>query len=104
METKTDYIRRLQDRIQELHGCSAQYVESVRVTEIFRGDKTWQGTVEIFNVAGHPEAKRAYCWSHLKGMHDSRREIVAILGLPPVDSPLTAVRTWIAADVEDGKR
>jgi len=103
-ELRTATFGRLQNQIQELHGRSAQHVESVRVTEMFRGNKTWQGTVEVFDVAGHPKAKRAYCWSHLKGMHDSRREIVAILGLLPVGSALAALRTWIVSDVQHDKR
>lgn len=60
-----DYIARLQNAIRDLHGCESTYVETVPVTETFQGKTVWQGEVEVFNIRGHPKAKRAYAWSHM---------------------------------------
>jgi hypothetical protein len=93
-----DYIGELIDVIRRLHGCEAEYVETVPVTESFRGQTVWQGDVEVFNIRGHPVAKRAYAWSHET---DKGKRYVAVLELPPVDSPEKAVR---AAIVEEAKK
>lgn len=55
------------------------------------------GYVETFNLAGHPKAKRAYAWSHRSGKDDSDERFVAVLEIPPVDSPQTAVKLQTAA-------
>jgi len=39
----------------------------VPVHEVFQGKTLWQGDVEVFDLAGHPKAKRAYGWSHPEG-------------------------------------
>jgi hypothetical protein len=98
MESKEQYLRRLQEGVEQRHGCTARHVESVRVMETFRADISWQGTVEVFELTGHAEATRAYCWSHLKGMHDMRTDFVSLLGTPAINCPLAAVRAWIVGD------
>ena len=62
------------------------------VVETFRGKIVWQGQVEVFALKGHPKAKRCYAWSHEE---DGKRRYVAVLELPPVNSPVTAVRAAI---------
>ena len=54
--------------------------------------------MEIFEITGHPKATRVYAWSHVDGEDDSDERFVAVLGVPPVDSPLRAVQVSIAAD------
>ena len=49
----------------------------------------WQGTVEIFDLIGHPKAKRAYAWTYRDG---DQNKIIVVLGIPPVDSPQNAVK------------
>jgi hypothetical protein len=98
VENKREYIERLQMVIHHLHGCDSKHVESVPVHEVFRGQTVWQGVVEVFTVTGHPKAQRAYAWAHLTGADDSGERIVAVLELPPVASPETAVRASIVAD------
>ena len=46
------------------------------VHEVFRGETVWQGDVEVFDLTGHPKAKRAYAWSHLDGKNDERTRFV----------------------------
>ncbi len=97
MESKQDYIARVQTAIQHLHNCAATYRETVPVHEVFRGQTVWKGNVEVFDLSGHPQAKRAYGWSHPdKGGTDER--FVAVLEIPPVESAVTAVRAAIITD------
>jgi hypothetical protein len=100
---KTDYLARLQVAITHLHKCGATWRESVLVTEIFRGKTIWQGDVEVFDLAGHPKAKRAYGWSHPEGADNKGERFVTVLEIPPVDSPQTAVKVSIVSDIKKGK-
>lgn len=61
-----DYIEELQAALLNLHGVSSTYFESVPVLEEFNGETVWQGEVEVFDIRGHPKAKRAYAQ---KGRH-----------------------------------
>jgi len=83
-----------------LHGCGAVHRETVPVHEVFRGQTVWQGEVEVFDLTGHPKAKRAYGWSHREGKSDEGERFVAVLEIPPVVSPVTAVRVSIMADAK----
>lgn len=82
--------------ISDLHGCEARFVESVPVKETFQGAIVWEGVVQVFELT-HPTATRAYAWSHAIVGSD-RRRVVAVLGVPPVDSPGAAVRASIVRD------
>jgi hypothetical protein len=89
-------IAELKAAILKLHGAKAEHVESVSVHETFQGQTVWDGTVEVFDLAGHASATRAYAWSH-EGDSGGRR-YVAVLHVPPVDSPVNAVRAAIVAE------
>jgi hypothetical protein len=93
-------IDELAAAIKRLHGASAKHVESVDACEIFRGKVIWDGTVEIFDLLGHAKAKRCYAWKHWKDEHGRQERIVTVLEVPPVDSPVTAVRAAIVADIK----
>ncbi|MCE0496345.1 MAG: hypothetical protein LV481_00150 [Methylacidiphilales bacterium] len=82
------YLATLAKAFTDLHGCEARHVETVPVIECLEGKTVWRGEVEVFDLIGHPEARRGYAWSYDK---KSESETVAVLGLPPVSSPLTAV-------------
>jgi len=98
-----DYIPRLQQAIRDLHGCESSYLESVAVHETFQGKTVWQGEVQVFEIRGHPIAMRAYAWSHKTGQNDQHDRYVAVLELPPVDSPQTAVRAAIMQEIRDAR-
>ena len=83
-----------------MHNCGATYVQTVPVHEIFKGQTVWQGDVEVFDLHGHPKAKRAYAWAHLDGKHDERTKFVAVLEIPPVDSAQKAVQVQIVKEVK----
>ena len=56
--------RVLQKSVIDLHGCKATWVASAPVRETFQGKTVWEGFVEIFDLEGHPTAKRCYAWAH----------------------------------------
>ena len=82
----------------------AKHVGSMPFHEVFEGKTVWQGDVEVFDLTGHPKAKRAYAWSHLDGAKDERTRFVAVLEIPPVDSAQRAVQVQIVKDVKANKK
>ena len=86
----------LQDAIRHMHGCEATWVESVPVTETFKGETAWNGEVQVFEIHGHPSATRAYAWSH--ATDGTRRKFVAVLGVGPIQDAVAAVRASIVAE------
>jgi hypothetical protein len=76
--------------VERATGGAVEHLESVPVVETFREETVWQGTVEVFSVA-NPPPERAYGWA-VEG------DYVAVLGNPPVDSPVAAVRAWIVSE------
>lgn len=103
MANKKDYLARLQVTVSQLHNCGAVWRESVPVHEVFQGKTLWRGDVEVFDLTGHPKAKRAYGWSHPDGADNKTERFVAVLEIPPVDSPETAVKMAIYSDIKKGK-
>jgi hypothetical protein len=87
-------ITEFKDAIRATHGCESLYVKSVPVKEVFEGKTTSEGTVAVFDLVGHPKAKRAYAWSSRDG---DQKKTVAVLEVPPVDSPQSAVKVVIAS-------
>ncbi len=88
----------------QLHNCSATWRETVPVREVFQGKTIWQGNVEVFDLAGHPKAKRAYGWSHPEGDDNKGERFVTVLEIPPVVSAETAVKISIVSDVKHSKK
>jgi hypothetical protein len=99
-----DYIGQLQDAIRNLHGCESSYLETVPVTETFRGETVWSGEVEVFELLDHPKASHAYAWSHKAGKNDKETRYITVLQIPPVTSPETAVRAAIAAEIQNARQ
>ncbi|MDB6125785.1 MAG: hypothetical protein JWQ71_4778 [Pedosphaera sp.] len=83
-----------------MHKADSTHVESVPVREVFQGKTIWNGIVEVFDLRGHPKATRCYAWSHRAGKDDSDERFVAVLDIPPVVSPKSAVKVAIAAEVK----
>lgn len=97
------YVEELANVIRQLHGCEAVHVETVPVQEVFQGKTVWQGEVEVFNIRGHPKARRCYAWAHATGEDDKGKRYVAVLELPPVDSAQKAVRAAIIDEARKQK-
>jgi hypothetical protein len=77
---------------------------SVPVHEVFRGETVWKGEVEVFDLTGHPKAKRAYGWSHPEGENDTGERFVTVLEIPPVHSAKTAVQAAIVSGAKKSKK
>jgi hypothetical protein len=90
----------LKQAVERMHGGTATSVESVAVKETFQGDTVWEGVVHIFELAGNPLATSAYAWSTEEG---GKNRFIAVLHVPPVDSPQKAVQAAIVHDYRSGK-
>jgi hypothetical protein len=102
MITKQSNIKDLKRAIENLHNCSASYVEDVTVSEHFGVDTVWEGTVSIFKLKGHPKATKCYAWSSpIKGK--TKRRYYTVLEIPPIDSAEKAVRASIVSDYKNEK-
>lgn len=88
-------IEELRKVIRFLHNADAVHVESVPVKETFQGQTVWDGVVEVFKLIGHPKALKAYAWAHETDDPKNPKRHVAVLHIPPVVSPETAVRAAI---------
>ncbi len=88
-------IQELKGIIEQEPGVTATHLESVPIHEQHEGNTVWKGIVEVFHLDGHPESARAYAWSHDTDDKANPRRHVTVLHLPPVVSPLTAVRAAI---------
>lgn len=94
MEVDSEQLR---VAVEAMHGSEATLVQSVPVTETFKGETVWEGLVHVFALEGNPLATRAYAWSSpVEGTE--RRKFYAVLHVPPITSPIDAVRTSIAAE------
>jgi hypothetical protein len=95
------YIEKLQDVIRHLHGVESRHVESVPVTERYQGKTIWEGIVEVFDITGHPKATRVYAWAHDTDDPAKPRRHVTVLHIPPIISPLLAVRAALIQEARN---
>ena len=84
--------------VERATGGKVAHLESVPVIETFRGQTVWEGMVEVFSLAS-PPPDRAYGWA-VEG--EGSPQYVAVLGTPPIDSPLAAVRAWLVSEMRKG--
>lgn len=96
----SDRIKAIRESVETIHQCTAVHVQSVPVREVFREVTVWEGVVEVFDITGHPKAKRCYAW-RVGGAKD-QYDFTAVLELPPVKDPITAVRASIMAQRAPG--
>jgi hypothetical protein len=94
----SEYLQELRDVIRHLHGAEATHVESVPITETFQGRTVWQGVVEVFELRGHPHARKAYTWAHDTDNPVKPRRHVTVLHLHPISSARDAVRAAIVQE------
>jgi hypothetical protein len=83
-------VSALQDAIRSLHGCESTLAATVQVRESFGGKQVWEREVSVFDLTGHPTAKRAYAWAE-EGS-GGRVRFVAVLRAAQITSPAAAVR------------
>jgi hypothetical protein len=99
--TADTHSEELKRAVERMHGGTASFIASVPVKETFEGKTVWEGVVHIFELAGNSLATRAYAWSTAEEGGKSRS--IAVLHVPPVDSPQKAVRAAIVHDYRSGK-
>jgi hypothetical protein len=85
-------IERIQNAVEKLHNCRARHIGSDPIRDTFEGKTVWEGVVETFEV-DHPKDNRCYAWE----IPGEKLDWVAVLGIPPVVSPPTAVRASVVA-------
>ena len=83
--------------VEAQHGGLASLVQSVPVRESYEGAPVWEGGVHVFDLAGNPNATRAYAWSSPVEGSDKRR-FFAVLHMGAITSPVEAVRAAIVAE------
>lgn len=79
--------------VERATGHAAEHLESVPIVETFGGKLVWEGMIEVFKVAATPPSL-AYGWAVESA---DGPQYVAVLGTPPIDSPLAAVRAWLVS-------
>jgi hypothetical protein len=77
--------------IAEKEGCPCRFIETVVVLEKFKDETVWHGLVSIFGLH-RPEEELCYAW-----MEPDGKTLVTMLNRPPVESPATAVRAYLAS-------
>jgi hypothetical protein len=92
----------LKQAVESQHGGTATYVQSVPVHEKLKAETVWNGTVAVFDLAGHPKAKRAYAWSY--ELPDGKRRFFAVLAAGYITSPAKAVQAAIVAEAKAAKQ
>jgi len=92
----------LKRAIESQHGGTATMVQSVPIQETYNGQPVWDGVVYVFDLTGHRKATRAYAWSS-PIENSTKRRFFAVLHIPPIVSPLDAVRAAIVAEHRSDK-
>jgi hypothetical protein len=91
-------IKQLQRAVEKTADCKVRHFRSDTISEGFEGEQLWDGVVETFHLVGNPKATRCYAFYSRKD--DGGPAIITVLGVPPIDSPLAALRAAIAVKVE----
>jgi hypothetical protein len=90
-------ITELKEAIRAQHGCEALYIRTIHVNETLEGVTPWHALMMVFELIGHPEAECCYAWISRNGAHV---ETFAVLQLPPVTTPGSALQFAFAAKAE----
>ena len=87
-------VESAQQAAEDATGSPVKHLESVPVVETFRGQIIWKGIVEVYGVTKPPPDK-AYAWAVESA--GGGTDYIAVLGIPPVNTPIDAVRAWIVS-------
>jgi hypothetical protein len=101
--TMTEFSeQQLKHAVESQHGGTATFARSVIVHETHEGQTVWNGAVQVYNLAGHPNATRAYAWSSsIEG--SVKRRFFAVLHTGLITGPAEAVRAAIVEEARAGK-
>ncbi len=95
------YLDDLRSVIRRLHGVEATHVESVPVKETYQGKTVWDGTVEVFEVKGHPKTTKIYAWAHDTDNPKKPKRHVTVLHSEPILSAEAAVKAVIVQELRN---
>ena len=90
-------VRLLEAAIRERYGCRATLVEARPVAETYCGHTVWEEVVHVFDLRGHPKARRCYAW-------EERWGVITVLHEGLVDSAADSVRLRSRAAAIGGAR
>jgi len=90
-----EYRETVQNAIENRAKCPAVYQGTQPIKFSMDGKVLWNGKVEVFQLKDHPQAKQAFGW----GFENDKKkwEYITVLGVPPLDTPLAAVKGYVAA-------
>jgi hypothetical protein len=91
----SERIDKLKAIVERATDSGAFHVQSTPVREVFRGKVAWEGVVEAFSLTDHPTVPRCYAWSYQDD--NGKTQFVTVLEKPPVTSPQTAVKVYLAS-------
>jgi hypothetical protein len=91
---RSKYITGFKNMIRASHNCESLHVSTSRVRGMLDDWLAWQGEVETFDLIGHPNVKRCYAWE--EGVNGALNPVI-VLAVPPMDSPVAAVNSSLAA-------
>ena len=89
-----EYRGKLLDAVMQHTNCTAVHIQTQPVRLYINTQLAWKGKVEVFQLKDHSQAKLAYAW----GVKNDQKKMhyIVILGIPPLDSPLMAVKAYVA--------
>ena len=85
----------IQSAIQKMSGRESAHLQTVPVKETYAGRLIWEGNVEVFSLLGEGASRRCYVWAD----GTDGNKITVVLEVPPVVSPVTAVRSKIVKEL-----
>ena len=90
-----EYREALLDAIENRAKCVAVHFQTQPVRLAIDGKEVWKGKVEMFQLKNHPQAKLAFGW----GFQNEQKKIeyITVIGIPPLDNPLSAVKAYVAS-------
>jgi len=83
------------DAIERKALCKVKYLHTQPIRLVEDGQIIWKGTVEVFQLDGHPAAKIAFGWGNPTA--DDKVELVTVIGTPPLETPVQAVKAYLAS-------
>lgn len=90
-----DYRENLLTAIEQRAKCTAAYLQTQPVKVTVDGAVLWQGKVEVYQLKDHPQAKQAFGWGFENAQ--KKMEYIVVVGVAPLDTPLQAVKAFVAS-------
>jgi hypothetical protein len=85
-------LQDLSRAVEAMHGAKATHRGEFLVHEMIDGKTVWKGNVDTFALEGHARATKASAWAW---DDDGEVRYIAVLNVPPINSPREAVQAAI---------